>query len=89
LTRNKAALRALGESARRSVGDYSVTACADRLLSLYVQLTSEYSHREDTDPAPWDRLLRRLEIEWNLLMEKTAALRAAVVETEATKSQLT
>lgn len=89
LTRNKAALQALGESARRSVQNYSVTACADRLLSLYVQLTSEYSFREDTDPAPWDVLLRRLEIEWNLLMEKTAALRAAVVETDATKSQLT
>jgi 1,2-diacylglycerol 3-alpha-glucosyltransferase len=89
LTSNKAALQALGESARLSVRNYSVVACADRLLSLYVQLTSDYSYREDTDPAPWDRLLRRLEIEWNLLIEKTAALRAAVVETDATKSQLT
>ena len=71
LTGNKAALQALGESARRSVRDYSVTACADRLLALYIQLASEFSYREDTDPAPWDRLLRRLEIEWNLLVEKT------------------
>ena len=40
------------------------------------------------DPGPWDRLLGRLEIEWNLLVEKTAALAAAARETEATKSEL-
>jgi glycosyltransferase involved in cell wall biosynthesis len=85
ITRDRAALAALGESARRSVRDYDLTACTERLLALYQQLASEYTDRQ-TDPAPWDRLLRRLEVEWTLLVEKTAALRAAVVETEATRA---
>ncbi len=62
--------------------------CADRILELYEQLVAEHSQREDADPGPWDRLLGRLEIEWNLLIEKTSALAAAVVDTEATRSQL-
>jgi 1,2-diacylglycerol 3-alpha-glucosyltransferase len=88
LTCDRGALEQLGESARLSVRDYGVNVCADRLLSLYVQLVNQYAFRDDSDPAPWDRLLLRLEIEWNLFVEKTAALRAAVVETEVTKSQL-
>jgi 1,2-diacylglycerol 3-alpha-glucosyltransferase len=88
LVEDRQALRRLGESARRSVKDYSLEVCADRLLNLYSQLADEYAHREDADPGPWDRLLARLEIEWNLFVEKTSALTAAVVETPATRSQL-
>jgi 1,2-diacylglycerol 3-alpha-glucosyltransferase len=88
LVEDRQALRRLGESARRSVKDYGLEVCADRLLSLYGRLADEYAHREDADPGPWDRLLARLEIEWNLFVEKTSALTAAVVETPATRSQL-
>jgi len=88
LTRDRAALAQWGESARRSIQDYSLSACADRLLSLYEQLSREFVDRGPADWDPWDRLLRRIEIEWNLLVEKTTALRAAIVDTDATLAQL-
>jgi 1,2-diacylglycerol 3-alpha-glucosyltransferase len=88
LVKDRRALRQLGESARQSVNDFGLPVCADRLLELYAHLAAEYAQREDADPGPWDRLLARLEIEWNLFVEKTSALSAAVVETEATRSQL-
>lgn len=88
ITCDRDALRQLGESARRSVAEYGLEVCADRLLALYDQLVEQNAPIADPDPSPWDRLLRRLEIEWNLLIEKTSALSAAVVETEVTKSQL-
>jgi 1,2-diacylglycerol 3-alpha-glucosyltransferase len=88
VTRDRGALRQLGEQARESVHDYGLEVCANRILDLYQGLADEYSHRENADPGPWDRLLGRLEIEWNLFVEKTSALTAAVVDTEATRSQL-
>jgi 1,2-diacylglycerol 3-alpha-glucosyltransferase len=87
LTRDRRALEQLGEAARKSIKDFDLKVCADQVLHLYAQLIEEQSPRE-TDPGPWDRLLSRLEIEWNLLREKTSALTAAVVHTEATRSQL-
>jgi hypothetical protein len=87
MTSDPEALAQLGESARRSARGLSVEACVDRLLALYGELVQRSSFREGIDPVPWDRLLRRLEIEWNLLVEKATALGAAVVETEVTKSQ--
>jgi glycosyltransferase involved in cell wall biosynthesis len=88
LTHDRKALRELGESARRSIRDYGLDVCADHILGLYDRLIHESSRRADADPGPWDRLLGRLEIEWNLFVEKTSALTAAVVETDATRTQL-
>jgi hypothetical protein len=88
LTSNRAALKKLGDAARASVAEFGLDVCADRIFNLYQRLIDQYSDRPDTDPGPWDRLLGRLEIEWNLFVEKTSALTAAVVETEATRSQL-
>ncbi len=88
MTRDRATLVHRGELARQSVRTFGLDVCADRILELYEQLVEEHSHREDADPGPWDRLLGRLEIEWNLLIEKTSALAAAVVDTEATRSTL-
>lgn len=88
MSHDRAALARRGEIARQSVRTFGLDVCADRILELYEQLVEEHAHREDADPGPWDRLLGRLEIEWNLLIEKTSALAAAVVDTEATRSQL-
>lgn len=88
ITHDRAALARRGELARQSVRTFGLDVCSDRILELYEQLVEEHSQREDADPGPWDRLLGRLEIEWNLLIEKTSALAAAVVETEATRSHL-
>jgi hypothetical protein len=70
------------------VRDFGVGVCADRILTLYARLLDQQSEGEPADPGPWDRLLGRLEIEWNLIREKTSALAAAVIETDATRSQL-
>lgn len=88
MTQDPAALLRRGELARESVRDFGLDVCADRVLELYERLIDEHANRDDADPGPWDRLLGRLEIEWNLLLEKTTALAAAVVETEATRSHL-
>jgi hypothetical protein len=58
------------------------------MLELYEQLIRDWGTGREADTAPWDRLLGRLEIEWNLLVQKTTALSAAAAETEATKPQL-
>ena len=88
MSEDRGALRRRGELARESVRDFGLDVCADRILELYQRLIADNALREDADPSPWDRLLGRLEIEWSLLVEKTTALAAAVIETEATRSQL-
>jgi 1,2-diacylglycerol 3-alpha-glucosyltransferase len=84
----RSSLKTLGEAARHSVQSYSLEACTDRLIALYGHLIEQHPERATSEPDPWDRFLRRLEIEWNLLAQKTAALTAAVVETEVVKGQL-
>jgi len=74
--------------ARKSAEEFSLKRCADRVLELYEGLARHFSRQIAADPAPWERLRGRLEIEWNLLVEKTAALAAVARPTEATKSQL-
>ena len=86
ITRDAARLAPGG--GRRSARDFSIEKCADRLLEVYDELVRTSSPRLAADAGPWDRLLGRLEIEWNLLVEKTSALAAAAVETEATRTEL-
>jgi glycosyltransferase involved in cell wall biosynthesis len=76
----------MSEAAKQTAAEFSLDKCADRILALYDQLTPDGADKRAWDVDPWDRLLGRLEIEWNLLVEKTSALAAAAaIETEATK----
>jgi glycosyltransferase involved in cell wall biosynthesis len=76
----------MSEAAQKTAADFSLQRCADRMLAIYEQLLPDGSDEREWDVDPWDRLLGRLEIEWNLLVEKTSALAAAAAsETEATK----
>jgi glycosyltransferase involved in cell wall biosynthesis len=88
LTASPARLEKLHLRAQHSIEPFSVEHCTDRLLELYVRLVAEALQRGEADPGPWDRLLSRLEIEWNLLAQKTTALAAAVVETDATRTRI-
>ncbi len=88
LTADPKRLRRLGEQAPKSIQEFSLENCADRLVELYQRLIAESGTRGDATLVPWDRLLGRLEIEWRLIAEKTAALAAAVVETEATRARI-
>jgi glycosyltransferase involved in cell wall biosynthesis len=81
LSKSRDRLRQLSAAARGSALEFSLEKCADRVLDLYGRLIRDFS-RSTADAGPWDRLLARLEIEWNLLVEKTTAL-AAAVETDA------
>ncbi len=88
LASNREALCGFGERARRSIATFGLDYCADRLELLYERLAQEFSRRPDADPGPWDRMLARVEVEWNLLAEKTAALAAAVAKASATSAEL-
>lgn len=81
-------LRRMASQVRESIEDFSLEHCADQLVALYEQLAADATRAGETDIGPWDRLLGRLEVEWNLLAEKAAALAAAVVDTDATRTRL-
>ncbi|MCC6491693.1 MAG: glycosyltransferase [Pirellulales bacterium] len=88
LTRDRGKLTRLGETARQSVRGYGIEVCADRILQLFAELIKHRALRRAADYTAWDRLRARLEVEWNLLSQKASALAAAVVSTDATRSQL-
>jgi 1,2-diacylglycerol 3-alpha-glucosyltransferase len=77
----------MSERAKQTANEFSLQKCADQMLGLYERLIVDRSRGSVWDVDPWDRLLGRLEIEWNLLVEKTTALAAAAaIETDATKT---
>lgn len=88
VTSDSERLEALRAAARETAREFSMASCADRMLRVYEDLVRDHAHGRQADPGPWDRLRGRLEIEWNLLVEKTAALRAATREEGATKAEL-
>jgi hypothetical protein len=88
LMENAEELQRCADGARRTASRFSLSRCGDQMLKLYESLVRDWGTGQETDPAPWDRLLGRLEIEWNLLVQKTTALTAAAAETEATRPQL-
>jgi hypothetical protein len=81
-------LKQLSAAARETAGEFSIEKCADRVLEVYERLVRDFAPEREHDPGPWDRLLGRLEIEWNLLVEKTSALVAAAREGEGPKARL-
>jgi 1,2-diacylglycerol 3-alpha-glucosyltransferase len=88
LTANPEGLARLRARAQQSIENFSLKHCADRLVALYEKLVMESDAPAQADLGPWDRLLGRLEIEWRLLAEKTTALAAAIVETDATRARI-
>jgi glycosyltransferase involved in cell wall biosynthesis len=76
----------LEEGAEKTAVEFSLENCGDRIEKLYDRLARDSSRGSEADVGPWDRLLGRLEIEWNLLVEKTSALAAAAAanQSEAT-----
>jgi glycosyltransferase involved in cell wall biosynthesis len=81
-------LRQLIAAARETAKEFSIDHCADRVLTVYDELVRNYADGRVADPGPWDRLRGRLEIEWNLLVEKTSAIVAAARDDDTTSAQL-
>jgi glycosyltransferase involved in cell wall biosynthesis len=88
MTADRVRLKRLSAAARQTVNEFSIDRCADRVLQIYDRLVGETASSEERDPGPWDRLLGRLEIEWNLLVEKTSAIAAMAREGEETRNRL-
>jgi glycosyltransferase involved in cell wall biosynthesis len=88
LTCDPRRLRRLCTQAQQSIEAFSLEHCTDLLAAMYERLVARSSEDRNADPGPWDRLLGRLEAEWNLLAEKATALAAAVIETDATRTRL-
>ena len=71
-------LRSFAEAARETAEAYDTSACAERMLKVYEEVTAD--HRKETTqgvPDFWQRTLAELEVEWDLAVEKSATIRAA------------
>ena len=88
LTQDTIKLKQRGEVARQSVRDFEMKVCADQMLDLYQLHIDGNQNREEIESGTWDAFVNRLNVEWELLVEKSTALAASIVETNATKSQL-
>jgi glycosyltransferase involved in cell wall biosynthesis len=83
-----ALLRSRRHAAKQTAREFSIANCADKVLAVYESLVRDHAHLRTNDFDPWDRLLGRIEIEWNLLVEKTAAIAALASQTPATRERL-
>jgi glycosyltransferase involved in cell wall biosynthesis len=88
ITDDENRLREYRAAAKRTAESFSIDNCANRVLAVYEELLRDHAQGREGDPGPWDRLLGRLDIEWNLLREKTAAFVAAAREDDPTKARL-
>jgi glycosyltransferase involved in cell wall biosynthesis len=88
VTRDPQRLETLRAAARETAREFSIERCTDRLLGVYEELVRDHAHGRESDPGTWDRLRGRLEIEWNLLVEKTAAIVAAAQKNGTTEAEL-
>lgn len=71
----------LSEGARETAREYSIECCAGAVIEAYRHLVDDSPEGEERDTTPWDRLVAGIEIEWDLLSAKLAAVAAAVTET--------
>jgi 1,2-diacylglycerol 3-alpha-glucosyltransferase len=85
---DRAQLARRGRRARKAVREFGLDHCTDRVTKLYQQLIAANAERAKAPPRLWQDFLNRVEIEWSLLTARTTALFAALVETNATRSQL-
>ena len=88
LTSDSEKLWRAAHQAQRSAKDYDLSCCADQIERLYQSLIDEHPGPTPETLSGWERLEGRLEAEWKLLVEKSTALTAVLVETEATTSSL-
>lgn len=76
-------------AATKTARRFSKRRCARKTLELYERVAGTYETVDDTAPgALWDRMLRRVEMEWDLLAEKASALSASVHPGASTEVEL-
>ncbi|MFP4261293.1 MAG: glycosyltransferase [Opitutales bacterium] len=73
-----ASLRRYSEAARKTAKDYDTAVCAEKMLDAYERMAAEHRRGAVAElPDFWQRLLADLEVEWELVAAKSAAIRAA------------
>lgn len=78
LFQEEAFLRSSSEAARQTAESYDTDACAAKMLDAYEHMTDENRAVADVElPDFWQRILAELEVEWDLVAAKSAAIRAA------------
>jgi len=77
----------LSEVARSSAAEYGLGHCTEKLCDLYSRVIEQSVTETTGEFGPLEQLQARLETEWDLLVEKTLALSAAIMETD--ESQVT
>lgn len=70
--------RSRAAEARRGVESYGTEACAERILSCYRRAAADYAPGDGAVPDFWRRIQAELEVEWDLVVAKSAALRGAL-----------
>jgi glycosyltransferase involved in cell wall biosynthesis len=73
---------------RRSVESYATTTCAERVLSCYKRAAAAHEPSENEVPDFWQRILADLEIEWDLMVAKSAVIRVALNPQGGTEATL-
>jgi len=78
LFQDKASLRRYSEAARTTAEAYDSDVCGEKVLSLYERMADGHRPGAAAElPDFWHRVLADLELEWELVMAKSAAVRAA------------
>lgn len=80
-------LEAYAERARGVAESYDIERCVDRMLACYQGLIERYQRKGGDPLSRWDRVLKGIEIEWELFSAKMSAA-AAMVEPQATEARL-
>jgi glycosyltransferase involved in cell wall biosynthesis len=74
-----------GEQARKTAAQFSRDRCARRLVNTYRSVVSPRAYDGETaELMPWDRLLETVKVEWDLLVQKTAAAAKAIKDAKET-----
>ncbi len=87
LLADASALKRMAAAARQTSRNFSQSACAEKLFAIYQRL-AENGEPKAHNKDPFNRLLKRLETEWDLLAEKTSAAAAAFKDMPAEKKKL-
>lgn len=78
LLKDEASLPSCSEAARQTAKSYDTALCAEKMLNAYERMTAGHSADPDTElPDFWQRILTELEVEWELVVAKSAVIRAA------------
>ena len=88
LSKDHETLKRFRLGAQKSAADFDNHRCAAKVSALYNSLLKARTNGAHHDFSQWDGLLAKIEVEWDLFVEKIHALGATMAETQATEAKL-